>query len=103
MARGAHHADSGDPVARGCGAVLAAPSALRKPLLAALVGVIVLTAGLFVGPVASGAVLLLLPAPEPKAAHDLPGSYAPLHKGQVDLSLGLYFRENEDLVVRGTP
>ena len=29
--------------------------------------------------------------------------YAPLHRGAVDLATGLYFRENEDLVVPGRP
>jgi YD repeat-containing protein len=47
--------------------------------------------------------LLLLPAPEDPADHDLPGDYAAVHDGGIDLSTGLYVRENEDLVVRGTP
>jgi YD repeat-containing protein len=76
---------------------------LRKLLLATLACVIVLTAALFAGPVASGALLLLLPSPGPKTSHDLPDSYPALHQGHVDLSMGFYVRENEDLVVRGTP
>ena len=35
--------------------------------------------------------------------HDLADSYEPLHKGHIDLATGLYVREDEDLVVRGTP
>lgn len=62
-----------------------------------------LTGVVFAGPVWSGAVFMLLadwPAP---VEHDLPLGYQPLHKGGVDLATGLYIREDEDLVVRGTP
>lgn len=58
---------------------------------------------LFAGPVTSGAVLLLLPTAGPRADHDLPASYSALHKGHIDLGTGLYIREDEDLVLRGTP
>jgi len=57
----------------------------------------------FAGPVASGAILLLFHPDRPRIAHDLPASYTPLHKGHVDLATGLYIREDEDIVVRGTP
>jgi YD repeat-containing protein len=57
----------------------------------------------FIGPVRSGALLLLLPARQRPAPHDLPENYKPLHKGHVSLDIGLYFRENEDIVVPGTP
>jgi len=77
--------------------------ALRKVLVAVLACAIVMTAVPFAGPVTSGAVLLLFPGHAPKTSHDLPDPYQPLHKGHVDLSVGLYIRENEDLVVRGTP
>ena len=70
-------------------------------LLAALV--VTCVVAVFGGPVASGAVLLLLPAHRPSVAHDLPASYVPFHKGHVDLPTGLYIREDEDIVVRGTP
>ena len=56
----------------------------------------------FAGPIASGSILLLLPS-RGGLAQDLPDSYRPLHKGHIDLSTGLYIRENEDLMVRGTP
>ena len=57
---------------------------------------------IFGGPVASGAVFLLLPTPEtndpaPVDAHE------PLHRGGVDLPTGLYIRRNDDLVVDGAP
>jgi hypothetical protein len=63
----------------------------------------VLAVFVFSGPVLSGAVFLLLPAPESSATFERPGSYEPLHKGHVDLRTGLYIRRNEDVVVRGTP
>lgn len=60
--------------------------------------------GLFGGPIASGAVLMvLLPARQRPAEHGLPDDYEPLHKGHVSLDIGRYFRMNEDLIVRGTP
>jgi YD repeat-containing protein len=62
-----------------------------------------ITVALFVGPVTSGALLLLLPAQQRSVPHDLPADYEPIHKGHVSLERGLYFRENEDLIVPGTP
>src|SRR5262245_38286830 len=55
------------------------------------------------GPLRSGAIFLLLPTFPQRVEHDLPPSYRPLHKGHVDLATGQYIREDEDLVVRGTP
>ena len=55
------------------------------------------------GPLRSGAIFLLLPTFARHVDHDLPPSYKPLHKGHVDVRAGLYIREDEDLVVRGTP
>jgi YD repeat-containing protein len=57
----------------------------------------------FGGPILSGALFLLLPTGTPAVQHDLPESYEPLHKGYVSLSNGLYVREDEDLVLPGTP
>jgi YD repeat-containing protein len=77
---------------------------LRKILLVTIgCAVLALTSALLAGPMSSGALLLLLPAPYPEEEHDLPEDYEPLHKGGVDLSSGLYVRENEDLLVDGTP
>ena len=55
------------------------------------------------GPVSSGAVLLALHLPGPPVPHDLPSSYEPLHQGHVDSGTGIYFRQDEDLVLPGTP
>jgi YD repeat-containing protein len=77
---------------------------LRKLILAsAVICCFGLVAVIFAGPVTSGAMLLMLPGDTPRAEHDLPSSYEPLHKGHVGLATGLYIRENEDLVVRNTP
>ena len=77
---------------------------MRKLILAsAVICCFGLVAVIFAGPVTSGAVLLMLPGDTPRTEHDLPSSYEPLHKGHVGLGTGVYIRENEDLVVRGTP
>jgi len=77
---------------------------VRKALLGtAVICAFGFVAVLFGGPVTSGAVLLMLRYDAPRSEHGLPDSYEPLHKGHVDLATGLYVRENEDLVVRGTP
>jgi YD repeat-containing protein len=57
----------------------------------------------FAGPVCSGALLLLLPAAAVPVEHDLPLDYEPLHKGGAYLATGVYSRDNEDVIVRGTP
>ena len=77
---------------------------MRKVLIVSFAcSVLFLGALLVAGPVTSGAVFLLLPAPAAPADHDLPQPYEPLHEGYVAGPTGLYVRENEDLVVRGTP
>ncbi|HJR58907.1 MAG TPA: DUF6531 domain-containing protein [Vicinamibacterales bacterium] len=76
---------------------------MRKLRNLALAGVFTLLTVLFGGPACSGGLFLPLTQPFPGASHDLPPDYQPLHKGAVDLSTGLYVRENEDLVVDGTP
>lgn len=75
---------------------------MRK-LAYALVTVIVPVLVIFAGPASSGALFLPLTDWTGGESHDLPEDYEPLHKGSVDLSTGLYTRENEDLVVPGTP
>ena len=57
----------------------------------------------FVGPIRSGAWRLLAPAPLEAQQHDIDAAYEPLHKGYIHLGTGLYIREDEDLIVRGTP
>jgi len=59
--------------------------------------------GIFIGPLTSGGLFLLWPNRAAAAPHDLPADYQPLHKGSVDLDTGLYIRENEDIVINGTP
>jgi YD repeat-containing protein len=85
------------------GSVVAIHGNLRKLLIGVLIVCVAGLAAMFAGPVASGAVLLLLPNNGPRADHDLPESYSPLHKGHVGLATGLYTREDEDIVLRGTP
>jgi YD repeat-containing protein len=62
-----------------------------------------LLAAVFGGSVASGAWLLLMPALTPSVQHDLPSDYRALHKGRIDMATGLYIRQDEDLVLSGTP
>lgn len=47
--------------------------------------------------------MLLLAGDRAPMEHDLPDTYEALHNGHIDLSTGHYVREDEDLVVRGTP
>jgi YD repeat-containing protein len=77
---------------------------VRKAILVYVVSLLLGVVGvLYGGPLTSGGLFLLLPRQVTKVAHDLPESYEPTHRGHVDLSLGMYVRENEDLIVRGTP
>jgi Domain of unknown function (DUF6531) len=54
------------------------------------------------GPFCSGAIYLTRSTGTPPVTHDL-GSYRPRHKGHVDVSTGLYIREDEDLILDRTP
>ena len=87
----------------GVGSIVARTRRLRKLLIALIGCFVLLVAAVFAGPVSSGAILLLLPSTESAAEHDIADDYTPLHKGHVDLDVGHYVRENEDLVVPGTP
>src|SRR5512134_2321543 len=92
------------PLGRLQSALLPMGARLRKRLLFVVVCTpVVLTCVLFAGPLSSGALFLLVPPRRSPVRHDLPEDYEPLHKGGVDLPTGLYTRENEDLVVNGTP
>lgn len=55
------------------------------------------------GPLSSGALFLLLPAPAQARPADFRYSYRPLHKGHVDLATGLYIREDDDFIVSESP
>jgi YD repeat-containing protein len=83
--------------------VAAQDRALGKLGRLALAGGITFLVVVFGGPVSSGAIFLLLPPGSQAAPYELPDSYQPLHKGFVELSMGIYTRENEDLVLTGTP
>jgi YD repeat-containing protein len=77
---------------------------LAKRIRLTLLGVGVLWLLYIVGgPIRSGALFLLVPNLTRSISHDLPIDYAPFHKGYVNEQTGLYVREDEDLVLRGTP
>ena len=76
---------------------------MLKLLVGGVMGCALLAATPFIGPIRSGALLLLRPAPLTPQPHDLDPEYPPLHKGSISLSTGLYIREDEDLIGRGTP
>ncbi len=81
--------------------LLPPPTAVRKAIL--LILVMLVPVVIFGGPVASGAIFLVLPIRGAAPPVGLPVDYQPLHKGSVDLGSGLYSRVNEDLVVPGAP
>ena len=64
---------------------------------------ILIVALIWGGPIASGALFLLLPARAHSASADLPLSYRPMHRGHIDLATGLYIREDDDLVLAEPP
>lgn len=75
-----------------------------RRFLIALVGCCLgMTGVVFAGPVWTGAVLFLIPAWGGPVDHADTTVYVPRHKGYVDLATGLYIREDDDLVVEGTP
>jgi YD repeat-containing protein len=74
-----------------------------KAFVALTIFFAVVLVAVFAGPVSSGAILLVMPSDRPRVEHDLPPTYAPFHKGHVDLATGLYIREDEDIVLGGTP
>ena len=82
---------------------LAFDQAQPHALIVAVACATLFVTALFAGPVSSGAWLLLLPTSARRVEHDLPPDYEPLHQGGAYLATGMYSRENEDLVVRGTP
>jgi YD repeat-containing protein len=75
---------------------------LRRVLFGLAAISIALVAAVFLGPLASGALFLLMPADGP-ATPSPSTSVAPLHKGYTDLATGLYVREDDDVIVDGTP
>jgi YD repeat-containing protein len=76
---------------------------LRRLLRGLAVVSVALAAAVFLGPLTSGALFLLMPVGGARAGVGSPLSDTPLHKGYIDLATGLYVREDEDLIVGGTP
>jgi hypothetical protein len=76
---------------------------LRRLIVAGLSAGVTLAAVRWAGPMSSGAFDVLRPGSAKARHRDFPDSYQPRHKGYVDLATGLYIREDEDLIVRGTP
>ena len=76
---------------------------LLRLLLGGVCGCALLAVTPFVGPVRSGAWRLLAAAPMEPQEHDIGPAYQPLHEGHIHLGTGLYIRQDEDLIVRGTP
>ena len=76
---------------------------VRRVLLALIALVVAADAALFAGPLVSGGLFLSWQKRVTPTDHSLPASYLPLHKGYIDISTGLYVREDEDIVLPGTP
>ncbi len=76
---------------------------MRKLLISGLAICSLAVVAAFAGPATSGGLLLLRPSFAVTAPEPIPDDYKPKHKGGIDLATGLYTRENEDLVVPGTP
>jgi YD repeat-containing protein len=68
-----------------------------------LVAVALFGLTLFVGPIVFRAVAQSSRLEGARRTRPLPPGYRPLHKGHIDTTTGLYVREDEDLVLRGTP
>jgi YD repeat-containing protein len=66
----------------------------------ALAGVaVMLAADVWGPPLFSGALFLLVPGPPTARVRDQASDYEPVHQGHVDVSTGLYVREDEDIVL----
>jgi YD repeat-containing protein len=76
---------------------------MLKLLLGGVCGCTLIVVTPFIGPLRSGAWRLLAAAPMEAQQHDVDPEYQPLHKGYISLGTGIYVREDEDLIVRGTP
>ena len=76
---------------------------VKRAVLVAVVLQAGVAAMIWGGPLSSGALFLLLPAPSQARPADLPYSYRPLHRGHVDLATGLYIREDDDFIVSASP
>ena len=82
--------------------LLPIPGAVRTlliSLIAIVVLIVVYVVAIYAGPVSSGALLLMVPPRATAVDHRVPSTYEPLHKGGVHAGVGLYTREDEDLIV----
>ena len=85
------------------------PSMSRRRLVfRVVIGGLIAAMGLFVlalfaGAIAVRGVTLSPPLEGARPTRPLRAGYKPLHKGHIDTATGLYVREDEDLVLRGTP
>jgi YD repeat-containing protein len=80
----------------------------RRLIFGLVIGGLVATMTLFVCALFAAPVLSRAIARSPllhgaRRTRPLPPGYRPLHKGHIDTATGLYVREDEDLVLRGTP
>jgi YD repeat-containing protein len=57
----------------------------------------------YAGPIMSGALFLTWHGRFHPQSHDLPSSFVPLHSGRVDVRTGAYIREDDDILLGGTP
>jgi YD repeat-containing protein len=76
------------------------PGQVRKLLFTCIALVVLFLAAIYAGPLSSGALSLVVPPRAKAFDHRIPESYEPLHKGGVSTEIGLYTREDEDLVVQ---
>jgi YD repeat-containing protein len=103
-ARRGPHSETATIIARRAGSVVAPLGSLRKLLAVLSFCCLAVLGAAAAGPVMSGAILLLAPNLGVRQVdHDLPDGYQPFHKGHVSTATGLYVREDEDIVLRGTP
>ena len=76
---------------------------VRAALIVLIAVAALLVAALYLPQFASGARALARQMPSAEPVPPLSPDYRPLHKGHIDMSTGLYVREDEDLILRGTP
>lgn len=76
---------------------------IRFVATCAAIGTITAVAVPFLGPLWSGALFLLLPRFPGSHARTVLQSAVPVHRGHIDLPTGLYIREDDDLVLDGSP
>ena len=76
---------------------------MRKLLTGALLLASGILLAIVAGPVLSGALFFPLAGFGSTVSGTIDAQYQPRHKGGIDLATGLYTRENEDLVVPGSP